>query len=150
MAWLVRIAQLDKDGVQNYTFKGLRFKAGKGWYRLPEGPDGDALAAELKTLKHDHYARKSPLLFEVMEEVDARALEKRERAEAMNAAAAGEPIQTIPRVDAALAVDAGGMTGPPWRLHREARQGGSERQAGHCRRVVRRYGLRGASGESDF
>ncbi len=104
MAILVRIKELKKDGVQNYTYKGMRFRAGMGWYELPAGREGEALAEEMKTLRHDHLDPDSPLLFDVVTREQAQAIESKEKASIMQKAAAGEPIRAVPKVDNATPV----------------------------------------------
>lgn len=102
---LVRIRALKEKGVEQYTYKGNRFKAGMGWYELPAGAEGEQLAAELKELKHNCYDEDSPLLFDVLTKEDAQKLETKERAQAMSKAAAGEAIRTVPKVDSAVVIE---------------------------------------------
>ena len=59
--------------LRRYTYRGVRFFEGR-WYKVPE-----ALARELSDLHQRHGDEDAPLAFDVATEVQARAIEEKER-----------------------------------------------------------------------
>ena len=77
---LVRIKATDpRRGLvlRRFTYKGIRFQAGNGWYRVSE-----EVADSLKEVRQRSNDPHSPLAFDVCSEKEARTVDKKEAAEA--------------------------------------------------------------------
>lgn len=90
MTMLARVKPYNKRRghlVRILNFKGIKFDATKGWYRVD-----DATAAAISSIHQDQNDIESPLVFDVMTEGDARNLEKAEAKKVEERAKATDPI----------------------------------------------------------
>ncbi|OHD18504.1 MAG: hypothetical protein A2Y38_13880 [Spirochaetes bacterium GWB1_59_5] len=91
MAMLVRLKPYDaKRGIlcRRYTVFGHRFDESRGWYKVP-----DEWAKYVKDLHQDQNDPDSPMLFDVVDEAGAKAMEEAERKKLEERAKAADPAE---------------------------------------------------------
>ncbi len=103
---LVRIKATDpRRGyvLRRFTYKGIRFQAGNGWYQVSE-----EVADYLKDVRQRANDPNSPLAFDVCSEKEARGIDKTEAEEA-------EPKRPADNARVAVARDEKSPSEPGWK-----------------------------------
>ncbi|WP_428262899.1 hypothetical protein [Haliangium sp.] len=141
---LVRLMPYDpKKGhvLKQYTYRGIRFQAGRGWYRVDA-----SVAAYLERVRSIPGNENTPLAFEVRTQAEARALDERDRKARRRVLPAEEPLDVSRTPRAQPGVD---DYGADYRDERRRRQRLSEWEARYDLRQEREEASRADVGPDD-
>ncbi|WP_428264784.1 hypothetical protein [Haliangium sp.] len=141
---LVRLMPYDpKKGhvLKQYTYRGIRFQAGRGWYRVDAN-----VAAYLERVRSIPGNENTPLAFEVRTQAEARALDERDRKARRRVVPAEEPLDVSRSPRAQPGVD---DYGADYRDERRRRQRLSEWEERYDLRQEREEAGRADAGPDD-
>ena len=112
--------------LRRFTFRGIRFQASRGWYRV-EKPVAEHLRGVREVDSDPH----SPLAFDVASEAEARALETSEADAAKQKRSAADDLKVMPARTVGAVTTEDLARPPPAPLkddERDARRGRRERE----------------------